>query len=323
MKRLVAAAGLVLLPLAAYAADAVPTWAYFFPDQNQPQAQENAAPKRLPGSDKSYTQAQIDDLKNPPDWFPNAHPPMPPVVAKGGQGIVFACGACHLTSGMGHPESSSLAGLTAPYMERQIADFKSGARGNPIKVDGKPQNNATQFMIGIAKGLSDAESHAAAQYFAQLKPIPWVKVVEAANVPKSYVNRGYMRVAAEGGAMEPLGNRIVELPQDLERQLMRDPRSGTVAYVPVGSVARGRTLATTGGNGKTTQCTFCHGPNLKGLGDVPHLAGRSPIYAFRQLYQFKDGTRGGPSAALMKGVVEKLSTNDMIDLSAYVASLAP
>jgi cytochrome c553 len=325
MKRLASALLLAGLPLAAYAADAMPNWAFFFPDQVQPQVQEAPGPKRLAGSDKSYTQAQIDDLKNPPDWLPNSHPEMPAVVAKGGQApLALACASCHLTSGMGHPESSSLAGLTAPYMERQITDLRSGARHNPILgADGKPQNNATQYMVAIAKNLTPEESHAAAVYFASLKPVAgWVKVVEAANVPKSYISGGYMRAALPAGGTEPIGSRIIELPQELERQLLRDPRSGTVAYVPPGSIKRGEALATTGG-GKTVQCSFCHGPELKGLADVPHIAGRSPTYLFRQLYSFKDGSRGGDSAALMKGVVVNLTQDDMIALAAYTASLAP
>jgi cytochrome c553 len=322
MKRWAIVIALAGLPLSALAAEAPPMWAYFFPDANQPPAgPEDTKPKTLPGSTKSYTQAQIDDLKHAVDWFPNEHAPMPKVVADGGDGPVLACAVCHLASGMGHPESSSLAGLTPAYMEQQINDFKSGARYNPVIVNGMPQNNATQFMVNIAKGLSDADSKAAAEWFAALKPIPdWVKVVEARNVPKSYVSRGYMRVAWPGGGMEPLGARIVELPKNENRQLLRDPHFGTVAYVPVGSIKRGEALVTKGGGGKTTACAACHGADLKGLADVPDIAGRSPLYLFRQLDGFRTGSRGGMSAALMIPVVAKLTQNDEIDIAAYLAS---
>jgi cytochrome c553 len=273
---------------------------------------------------RSYTQQQIDDLKNSVDWFPDAHPAPPQIVLRAPpQGPVLACGVCHLMSGMGHPESSSLAGLPAAYMERQIADFRSGARRNPVMVGGHPQNNALQFMINIAKGLSDADSKAAAAWFASLKPIPWVKVEEATTVPRSFISRGYARFRHPAGGTEPLGMRIVELPQDETRERLRDPRSGSTAYVPPGSVAAGRTLATTGGGGKTIQCTICHGQDLKGIGDVPAIAGRSPVYAVRQLYAFKDGSRNGAQAALMKGVVQNLNMNDMISVAAYVATLPP
>ena len=322
MKKWIPILALAALPLPVLAAEALPTWAIFIPDAKQPPAgKEDTAPKTLPGSTKSYTQAQIDDLKNAIDWFPNEHAPMPKVVASGGDGPVLACAVCHLASGMGHPESSSLAGLTPAYMEEQIADFKSGARYNSVMVNGMPQVNATQFMVGVAMGLSAADSKAAAEWFAALKPLPdWVKVVEAAKVPKSYVSGGYMRIAWPGGGMEAIGNRIVELPKDEGRQLMRDPHFGTTAYVPPGSIKKGEALVTTGGGGKTTQCAICHGPDLKGIADVPDIAGRSPSYLFRQLASFQDGSRGGTSAALMKPVVAKLSQADMVSIVAYVAS---
>lgn len=322
MKTLIFVAVVSACALPALAAEPPPTWMIFVPDAAQPPAApENPAPRTVPGSARSYTPMQIDDLKNPPDWFPDEHAPMPNVVAHGAEGPVLACASCHLASGMGHPESSSLAGLTAAYIERQIADFKSGARFNPVMVDGKPQPNATQFMVGIAKGLSEADTKAAAQWFASLKPLPgWVKVVETATVPKTYISRGYMRRVWPGAGMEPIGNRIIELAQDEERQLMRDPHSGTVASVPVGSLKAGEALVATGGAGKTTPCAICHGPDLKGLGDVPDIAGRSPTYLFRQLYAFRDGSRGGSSAALMKAVVAKLDPSDMVAIAAYVAS---
>ena len=310
------------LPIALFAAEAQPKWAFFFPDAEQPQSTtENAGPKQVPGSARTYTQVQIDDLKNPPDWFPNEHPPGPNVVIHGAEAMVLACGSCHLMSGMGHPESASLAGLPSGYMQRQIADFKNGTRKNPIVIDGKPQLNATQYMIAIASGMSDADAKAASDWFASLPPqLGWVRVVEAPNVPKSYISRGYMRVAWPNGGTEPIGDRIIELPQDQIRQESRDPHSGTVAYVPPGSVAAGQTFANSGG-GKTIACATCHGADLRGTGDVPAIAGRSPTYIFRQLYSFQEGSRGGPDAEQMKTVASKLDQREMIAISAYVASL--
>jgi len=299
------------------AAENQPTWAFFFPDTNQPAAAPDAGAKQVPGSKLSYCMAQIDDLKNPPDWFPNEHPAMPKVVAHGGAGAVLGCASCHLASGMGHPESASIAGLKQVYMMRQLMDFKNGARRNAIVVDGKPQANATQYMINIAQALSFDDAKAASQWFSGLKPQRnWVKVVEAANVPKSYVTRGFMRVALPGGGTEPIGNRIIELPQDVNRQVLRDPHSGTIAYVPPGAIARGRALASTG-----RACETCHGTDLTGVADVPHIAGRSPTYIFRQLYSFKTGARAGAASMPMQGVTANLSEADMVSLAAYVASL--
>ena len=305
----------VMLP--ASAAESQSTWAFFAPDPSQPAAAPDKAPKQVPGSKRSYTMAQIDDLKNPPDWFPNEHAAMPNVVAHGAAGNVLACASCHLASGMGHPESASLAGLKQAYLLRQLNDFKSGARKNAIVVNGKPEMNATQYMVGIAQGLSYADAKAASQWFANLKPQRgWVKVVEAAMVPKSTITSGYMRVAVPGGGTEPIGNRIIELPQDVKRQMLRDPHSGTIAYVPPGAIEKGRALAT---NGRA--CETCHGTDLTGVADVPSIAGRSPTYIFRQLYSFKSGARAGAASTPMRAETAGFSESDMVALAAYVASL--
>jgi hypothetical protein len=43
-----------------------------------------------------------------------------------------------------------------------------------------------------------------------------------------------MRFVSPGNEMEPIGNRIITLPQDQSRATLRDPHSGFVAYVPRG-----------------------------------------------------------------------------------------
>jgi cytochrome c553 len=96
-----------------------------------------------------------------------------------------------------------------------------------------------------------------------------------------------------------------------------------VAYVPLGSIKRGEALVTTGCQGKTTVCATCHGQDLKGLGDVPPLAGRSPTYTVRQLYDFQSGARAGLLSSLMKESVARLSIEDMVSMAAYTASLSP
>ena len=113
------------------------------------------------------------------------------------------------------------------------------------------------------------------------------------------------------------------MPEDVAQTQMRSPRSGFVAYAPTGSIKRGEALATTGGNGKTTPCSVCHGPDLKGLGTMPNLAGRSPSYLARQMYDIKLGTRKGAMSALMMPVVANLTDADIVDLIAYVSSRQP
>jgi cytochrome c553 len=289
-----------------------PSWAFPAGEQSQSLHKEGPGPLSVPGSTKTYTQAQIDDGSNPPDWFPDEHPPMPQVVAHGSGKDVRACANCHLTSGMGHPESAIVTGFSVGYFTRQMADMKSGDR----KTGG--------IMDTIAKGMSDEDVKQAAEYFAALRTLPYVKVVETDTVEKSYVERGGMRLRAPTGGTEPLGQRIIVLPDDEERIMRRDPHgSVSTAHVPIGSIAKGKDLVTTGGAGKTLSCSICHGAILEGAGDVPRIAGLQPIYVFRQLYSFKNGNRAGNSAALMKPAVANLTEDEMIAISAYIGSLNP
>jgi len=283
------------------------TWA--FPAINGSLPAEEGGPRNLPGSTKAYTPQQIDDLSNPPDWYPDEHAQAPQIVQHGHAGAL-ACGACHLMSGEGHPESAGLTGFTAEYIIRQMADFKSGARKDAAR------------MNGIAKELSDEETRQASEWFATLKPTVWTKVMEAATVPKTFVGQGRMRFALAAGGTEPIGNRIITLPQDQSKATRRDPHSGFIAYVPPGSIAKGEALIK-GGSGKTIACNICHGDSLKGLGNVPRLAGLHPIYVARQLFLFRDGTRNGGDAQLMKKPVAQLTDEDIVAIAAYVASLSP
>ena len=177
-------------------------------------------------------------------------------------------------------------------------------------------------MIGSVKGVTDAEVLVAAQYYSALKPTRNVKVVEAETIPKIGEARMFF-TKSPGGGIEPLGRRIVEFPDNNEQFELRDTHSTFTAYVPVGSVAKGEALAKTGGSGTTLACGICHGPALKGIGPIPRIAGRSPTYIVRQLYEFKTGGRSASAGALMKQVVEKLTPEDIIALAAYVGSLEP
>jgi len=237
---------------------------------------------------------------------------MPKIVQYGNKETqVRACGACHLPTGTGHDESAYMAGLPVNYFVRQMEDWKTGDR----KFGGT--------MVAMAKVITDEEIKEAAKYFASLKPRPWIRVVEADTVPKSFVGPGNKRLLHPAGGTEALGNRIIEVPENEEDAVYRDPRTGFVAYVPTDSIAKGEALATTGGGGKTVPCGICHGPTLQGLGDVPAIAGRHPNYIVRQMWNMQNGERIGNSAALMRQVVEKLSNDDMLAIAAYVASRAP
>lgn len=294
----------------------VPPWAYVVTpprDPNTPQPAPDPTPRALPGTDVTFTATQMRDLFNVPDWYPTDHPAMPEVVAHGRKPGVFACGYCHLPNGLGRPENASLAGLPAAYIIQQLSDFKSGAR-KAVQPNLVPQ----VMMASIGVHAADDDVRAAAAYFAALKLRPWIRVIEADTVPKTRVG-GAMLVARADG-VEPIGTRIIEVPENTERTELRDSKSGFIAYVPKGSLKKGEALVTAA---KPVACTTCHGADLRGIGPVPPLAGRSPSYLFRQLNDLKAGNRAGDWSGLMKNAVAGLSEKDMVNIVAYAASRAP
>jgi cytochrome c553 len=279
---------------------------------NKPPVPEIHGPQQIEGSSRNYTQEQLDNLASPPDWFADSHAPMPRVVRDGSANGGFACGSCHLANGMGHPESGDVQGLTAQYFIQTMEDYRTGVRKDPIR------------MTAIAKATSEQDVREAAAYFASLKPVPrWSIVEERAMVPKTYLGQGRMRfIDKDAPGMEPIGNRIITVPEDVRKAIQRDPRTGAgfISYVPVGSLARGKALAA-GGNGKTLDCTICHGQGLKGTADVPRIAGVHPIYLVRQLYNIQTGANNSQWAQLMKRVVANLTDEDIVALAAYAGSL--
>jgi cytochrome c553 len=293
-----------------------PSWAYPRVPPETRVDPDDGKPRSVPGGARTYTVTEIRNFFSPPDWYDD-HPPMPGIVGKGRPPKLYACGYCHLPNGIGKPENARVAGLPAAYIKQQVADFKSGARKSSIS--GLLPH---VWMVEAAQETTDAEVDEAATYFAALpQPKGWYRVVETEMVPKTRV-AGWILIPDGSGQMEPIGQRIVETAADLARTGLRDFHSGYVTYVPVGSVKKGEALVTSGG-GKTTQCAACHGPDLKGVGNVPRIAGVAAIYTFRQMFDFQSGARNGRAAALMKPVVAKLNEEDMLSIAAYLTSLEP
>jgi cytochrome c553 len=317
-KTLLIASAIVAAGVLTFAADP-PPWAYVRNAPNRQVEPDNGQPHSVPGSTRKYTLKEIRNVFSPPDWHPEDHPAMPAIVGQGRAPDVRACGYCHLPSGIGKPENAGVAGLPVAYFKQQIADFKSGARRSSVP-DIPPQ----ALMLKTALAVSDADIDAAAEYFAKLPPTRpgWITVQEVATVPKMTA-AGSIVIPDGSGQTEPIGQRVLETAVDFHRTELRDAHAGYVAYVPVGSIKKGQELATTGGGGRTLQCSICHGPDLQGLGNVPHIAGLLPTYVFRQLFDMQAGTRNGPGAALMKGAVAKLTEEDMVSIAAYLGSLAP
>jgi cytochrome c553 len=315
---LIIAAGAVF----AFAASTEPIpWAYAIPPA-PPAGTPAAAPvpdtsvKHLEGSSGAFTRAQIADRFGPADWYPSDHPTMPDVVAHGKKPDVWACGLCHYPNGKGRQENAGVSGLPVEYFIQTMHDFRDGKRKSA-----EPRKNNSNLMIAFAKGMTDDEIKAAAEYFGAMKWTPWIKVIEASTVPKTRNANGMFLV--EGNEKEPLGKRILETPVNAEAtEVLRDPHSTFFAYVPPGSIKKGEALATRASS-KTTQCGQCHGADLKGLGPVPGIAGRSPSYLMRQMNDMKQGARNGTWTQLMKPVVANLTEEDMLDIVAYTASLKP
>jgi cytochrome c553 len=317
------ASGVIVAATVVIGAGAPPPWAYGFaadgsvPPAGPPAAPDDGSKKRLAGSTGEFTVTEIRNGFGPADWYPSDHPTMPDVVAHGRRPDVRACSLCHYPNGKGRSENAGVSGLPVAYFVQQMMDFKSGVRKSA-----EPRKANTNAMIAIAKAMTDEEIKASAEYFGSMKWTPWIKVVETASVPKTRIAGGLF-LKLEGNETEPLGPRIIEVPEKTEAtEVLRDPRSGFIAYVPVGSIKKGQALATNGG-GKTTACAICHGPDLKGLGPVPGIAGRSPSYLVRQMFDMQQGARNGLWADLMKPVVAKLTEEDLVNLGAYTASLAP
>ncbi len=265
-----------------------------------------------------FTEADLARASVTSDWFPGEHTRMPRVVAAARSDKKIGCGYCHLPDGSGRPENAKVAGLSAAYIVAQVRNIHTQER-HPAKPGWLP----SVLMQQAIADLSDQDIAAAAEYFSRQKTRTYVRVVERDYVPPHGFACGIFIPAA--GRPTRLHEAILEMPIDAQRFERRDPHTTYIAYVPKGSIDRGRQLASTGNDGRTQPCAGCHGADLRSGPELegPPLAGRFASYLFRQLYGFQSGARAGDAAEPMKSVVAKLTQADMIDLAAYAASLSP
>ena len=296
----------------------LPDWAYTPPppagSPPPPTAlpADDNAPVSIAGTTKTFTRGELRATKETMDWHPeDRHGTMPDIVRVGKQGV-RQCSLCHLPDGSGRPENAPIAAYHPTYFLQQMQDFRDGLRKSA-----DPRKANTNNMIGFAKATTREEDLAAAQYFAQ-QPYPRrIKVVESKTAPKVRLQGGmHMAVPAnEGGTMVPLpAGEMVEVPDDNLRAEARDTRLTWTAYVAPGTLNRGKQLAA------KYSCSTCHGANLEGIGPVPALAGRSPSYTMRQLFDMKTGARRGPWSELMKPIVTSMSVQDLAAVAAFAAS---
>jgi len=304
----------------------------------------------IPGSAQKirraiFRRAKGDEgVKEVPDWAPDSHPPMPAIVkfgrsirdaagnylsptdrngnivyAAGGveDGGIRACGFCHSAHGMGHPGNGAIAGLPASYLMQQMEDYRNGLRNSS-----DPTKGNTMRMAWYATRMTPEETRASIDYFSKLPYPKSYRVVEAAMVPKTRITEYFIPLAGAAAGTEPIGGRIIEVPEHPELTELRAPNAPFVAYVPPGSLAGGQQATA------KFQCATCHGATLTGLtmaewGDVPAIAGRSPAYVVRQMFDMKTGARRGKNATSMKAIVDQMTPEDMIAVAAYVAAQAP
>ena len=296
----------------------LPEWAYTPPPPPGSPPPPSALPAddnavvSIPGTTKTFTRGQLRAVKETMDWYPEDRHGTLPEIARFGKMGVRQCTLCHLPDGSGRPENAPISAYHHTYFMQQMQDFRDGLRKSA-----DPRKANTNTMIGFAKATTREEDLAAAQYFAQ-QPYPRrIKVVESKTAPKVRLQGGmHMAVPAnEGGAMVPIhADEIVEIPDDNLRAEARDTRMPWTAYVPPGTLNRGKQVAA------KYQCATCHGASLEGIGPVPALAGRSPSYTMRQLFDMKQGTRRGPWSELMKPIVSRMTVQEMMAVSAFAAS---
>lgn len=288
--------------------DPPPGWAFLLVQPGNGSAPPNAWIS-VPGSKLKVKQKDIDNTFGSIDWFPQDHGKMPPVVAQGRPPKLWSCSACHAPTGVGGPDSAAIAGLPAAYIAQQFEEFRSGRRSCAVAKG----TSCFGEMKTIAEAASPEDVKQAAAYFSAQPYRSRIRVIEAAMVPKTQVGSFFL-VRRPGS--EPIGQRIIELPDNAARENAGDWRNPITAYVPPGSIARGKALVE-----KAPACTSCHGAHLQGMGIMPPLAGRSPSYMVRQLYDIQYGFRTGPAVAPMKPVVAHLTPSDRLAIAAYLASV--
>jgi cytochrome c553 len=310
---LIAVAGLTC----AAPSDPPPSWAFpLNPPEHPDPAFKKDRPEHVPGSALAFTDGQLDDHFFTADWFPKSHPPMPPVVAVGRKPDVTACSFCHLPTGQAGAEAASLAGLPSGYIVEQVTEMREGRRRAA-----EPKMVSANAMLKEARAVNMAELKAAADYFSRLTFRPHVRVAETDTVPKTHTSGPSLLapITGAGAGTEPIGRRIIEVAEDGKRYELGDFNFSFVAYLPKGSVRRGEALVASGDG--AAPCRTCHGADLKGMGLIPGLAGRSPSYLVRQLYDIQHGTRSGAAVAPMLPEVAHMTPGDRIAIAAYLASL--
>ncbi|MCW8806918.1 MAG: cytochrome c4 [Rhodanobacter sp.] len=124
---------------------------------------QDAQPEAAPAAaSTAVTPAAATTVAPAPVAAPTVADALKPGDATAGQAKAAVCGACHGMDGNStNPQFPKLAGQSAQYIVRQLNDFKSGKRANPI-------------MSGMAASLSEQDMHNVGAYFASKTSVPGV-----------------------------------------------------------------------------------------------------------------------------------------------------
>ena len=293
----------------------LPDWAYTPPPPAGSPPPPSALPAddtvavSIPGTTKTFTRGQLRAQKETMDWYPeDRHGTIPDIARFGKQGV-RQCTLCHLPDGSGRPENAPISTYHPTYFMQQMQDFRDGLRKSA-----DPRKANTNVMIGFAKATTREGGYGGRAMLCAASPAPH----------QSGRVEDRAKGAAQGrmhGCPGERGRRMVPIPaggSSRSRTTICRPRPATracwTAYVPPGTLNRGKQVAA------KYQCATCHGADLGGIGPVPALAGRSPSYTMRQIFDMKTGARRGPWAELMKSIVTSMSVQDMMAVSAFAAS---
>lgn len=289
----------IVVLAAAAATIAPPAWLY--PQAMGVEGPALNGPISVPGSRITVDAAVLHDRAQAVNWFPHDQPPPPTRVLKAKTGE-FACAYCHMPNGIGHPQNISISGLPVDYVIAQFAAFRSGQRKAA-----QPGYIPNGSMARVAGQVGEAEVAELAAYYSRLPYRSLIRVREAAMVPK--VRAAGLVWERAPGPPEPIAGRIVELMDKPDDSIRHNPRGRITAFVPPGSIARGRRIASELG------CMACHAEQLGGWGP-----GRSPSYIVRQLLAFRNRARTDPGAEIMTPVADQLDLDQMVAVAAWMGA---
>jgi cytochrome c553 len=136
----------------------------------------------------------------------------------------------------------------------------------------------------------------------------------------------YARGSRSSGIMQPLASDLdAEAIAKLARYYagLPPPRPRVQPDAEPARIERGRRLATVGDQqARIPGCNACHGDT--GFATFPRLAGQHAPYLTRQLYLWRGGLNAGTdNGAIMAPIAMRLTDEQIRDISAYYASLAP